>query len=60
VTFVRLDVEGKINLDESRRVLSGVAKACVDRGVNWRDAGSPRSAGRPLDITEIYTLVWGL
>ena len=43
--FVRLDARGRLDLAESRRVLSEVARECVERGIGLA----------LLDVRDLYT-----
>jgi len=55
--FVRLDAHGKVNLAESRRILSEVAKTCFSRGVNCGML-DVRDLQPSLSLSDLYTLVW--
>jgi hypothetical protein len=53
--FVRLDARGKVDLAESRRVLSEVAQECVDRGINHALL-DVRDLYSDLVLTDLYAL----
>ncbi|MGH7179623.1 MAG: hypothetical protein ACREJC_19770 [Tepidisphaeraceae bacterium] len=54
--FVRLDAQGKLNIEQSRKVLSGLAKTCVDRGIDCAllDIRDMRAGG--MTLADLYSL----
>ena len=54
--FVRLDAQGKLDLDQSCRVLAGLAKTCVARGVPLALLDVRGVQPGQLSLTQLYTL----
>ena len=53
--FVRLDADGHFDKDASRRALQGIAKACVERGINAALL-DVRDARGELSMADVYRL----
>jgi hypothetical protein len=53
--FVKLDATGRLDLKQSRDVLAGLAKLCINRGIDCAliDVRDIRS---PLSVSDLYTL----
>jgi len=53
--FVRLDAKGQTDVEETRRILKSVAKACVDRGID-RALLDARDVPPSLTLSDLYSL----
>jgi hypothetical protein len=53
--FIKLDAQGKTDVKRSHDVLAGLAKACVDRGVDCALL-DVRDMKASLKLTELHTL----
>ncbi|HEY1922443.1 MAG TPA: hypothetical protein VGG44_06730 [Tepidisphaeraceae bacterium] len=54
--FIRLDPTGEFNLTESRRALSGLARQCVESGINCALLDVRDMEKESLTMAEVYTL----
>src|SRR4051812_31635425 len=53
--IVRLDANGRFNLEQTRNVLASIARTCLDRGINAALL-DVRDAHGDLSMTDMYTL----
>jgi hypothetical protein len=53
--FLRLDADGRFNKAQTRQVLEGIAKTCVERGVNAALL-DVRDARGEMSLTDLYEL----